>query len=162
MPEPSLWSHEKFEENFAEAGRIAGFDLDEASSVKAAAKITAPLLPHPLEQAEVPGGLIFIAEYPRTNLGTGYRESALFIRCRYRGEAGSYCLSMPITNEARMHNGHDTRRMGNRLFEAQLAALEEGRHLGQRFSEHIEAFAGGLTFDPAFGVLHSNEGVCDI
>jgi len=29
------------------------------------------------------------------------------MRCKYQGEAGSYCLSMPIDNEARMHNGRD-------------------------------------------------------
>lgn len=67
----------------------------------------APLLPLPLEQADDPGGLIFIAEYPKTNLGPGYREAALFLRCKYRGEVGSTCLSMPVTNEARMHNGRD-------------------------------------------------------
>ena len=70
-------------------------------------EVTEKLLPAPLEQAELPGGLIFIAEYPLTNLGAGYREAALFIRCSYKGEAGSYCLSMPITSEARMHNGRD-------------------------------------------------------
>ena len=69
--------------------------------------ITAGLLPPPLEQAAMPGGLIFIAEYPETNLGPGYREAALFLRCQYRGETGSYCLSMPIDNEPRMHNGRD-------------------------------------------------------
>lgn len=72
-----------------------------------APEVTAPLLPPPLEQADAPGGLIFIAEYPVTNLGPGYREGALFVRCKYQGEAGSHCLSMPITNEARMHNGRD-------------------------------------------------------
>jgi acetoacetate decarboxylase len=69
--------------------------------------VTATLLPPPLEQADAPGGLIFIADYPVTNLGAGYKEGALFIRCKYQGEAGSYCLSMPITSEARMHNGRD-------------------------------------------------------
>ena len=71
------------------------------------ADVTARLLPPPLEQAEQPGGLIFIAEYPDTNLGPGYWEAALFLRCSYQGEAGSYCLSMPITSEPRMHNGRD-------------------------------------------------------
>ncbi len=70
-------------------------------------EVTGPLLPSPLEQADAPGGLIFIAEYPVTNLGPGYREAALFVRCKYRGDPGSYCLSMPITNEGRMHNGRD-------------------------------------------------------
>ena len=71
------------------------------------AEITGPLLPPPLEQADLPGGLIFIAEYPATNLGPGYRESALLLRCQYKGVAGTYCLSMPINNEPRMHNGRD-------------------------------------------------------
>ncbi len=71
-------------------------------------ELTRRLLPPPLEQAEMPGGLIFIAEYGDTNLGPGYREAALFLRCRYQGEAGSYCLSMPIDSEpSRLHNGRD-------------------------------------------------------
>lgn len=66
------------------------------------------LIPPPLLPGENSGGLIFIAEYPETNLGPGYREAALFLNCRYNGEAGSYCLSMPIESEdARMHNGRD-------------------------------------------------------
>jgi hypothetical protein len=66
------------------------------------------LLPEPLEQAELPGGMIFIAEYGQTNLGPGYREAALFLRCSYQGVAGNYCLAMPIDGEAsRLHNGRD-------------------------------------------------------
>ena len=68
-------------------------------------EIIARLLPPPLEPPDSPNGMIFIAQYPATNLGPGYRESALFINCQYKGEQGSYCLSMPITDEARMHNG---------------------------------------------------------
>lgn len=70
-------------------------------------EVTQRLIPPPLEQADMPGGLIFIAEYPKTNMGPGYREAALYLRCKYKEERGSYCLSMPITNEARMHNGRD-------------------------------------------------------
>ncbi len=60
------------------------------------ADLTRALLPPALEQAAVPGGLLFIAEYGETNLGPGYREAALFLRCRYRGAPGNYCLAMPI------------------------------------------------------------------
>lgn len=70
-------------------------------------EIVARLLPPPLEPTDAPAGLIFIAEYPTTNLGAGYREAALFLRCRYKDEQGTYCLSMPIDNEPRMHNGRD-------------------------------------------------------
>ena len=52
--------------------------------------------------------MIFIAQYPETNLGPGYREAALFLKCKYQGEAGSYCLSMPIeSEESRLYNGRD-------------------------------------------------------
>ncbi len=72
------------------------------------AEVTRRLLPPPLEQATMPGGLIFIAEYGETNLGPGYREAALFLRCSYQGQPGSYCLSMPIDSDAsRLHNGRD-------------------------------------------------------
>lgn len=70
--------------------------------------VTRKLLPPPLEQAPLPGGLIFIAEYGETNLGPGYREAALFLRCTFQGEPGTYCLSMPIDSDAsRLHNGRD-------------------------------------------------------
>lgn len=65
------------------------------------------VLPPPLEPLEEPNALIFIAEYPQTNLGPGYNEAGLFVQCKYKDEQGSYCLSMPIDNEARMHNGRD-------------------------------------------------------
>ncbi len=66
------------------------------------------LLPAPLELPENPGGLIFIAEYGETNLGPGYREAAVFLRCTYGGVEGNYCLAMPIDSEAsRLHNGRD-------------------------------------------------------
>jgi acetoacetate decarboxylase len=71
-------------------------------------EIVKRLLPPPLEPADTPGGLMFIARYPETNLGPGYREAALFLRCKYQGEPGSYCLGMPIDSEEdRMHNGRD-------------------------------------------------------
>jgi acetoacetate decarboxylase len=71
-------------------------------------EIISRLLPPPLEPAAAPTGLMFIAEYPLTDLGPGYREAALFINCAYEGEPGSYCLSMPIeSEEARLYNGRD-------------------------------------------------------
>ena len=71
-------------------------------------EIVARLLPPPLTPAAASTGLIFIAEYPETNLGPGYREAALFLTCNYQKEQGSYCLSMPIdSEESRLYNGRD-------------------------------------------------------
>lgn len=65
------------------------------------------LLPSPLLPTPSSSGLIFVAQYKDTNLGKGYREAALFLKCQYKGEEGTYCLSMPITDETRMVNGRD-------------------------------------------------------
>jgi acetoacetate decarboxylase len=68
----------------------------------------ARLLPPPLVPADAPTALVFIAEYPETNLGPGYREAALFLSCQYRGETGTYCLAMPIdSEEVRCTNGRE-------------------------------------------------------
>jgi len=69
--------------------------------------IVARVLPPPLEPALEAWALCFVAHYPVTNLGPGYHEGALFVRCQFEGEVGNYCLSMPIDDEARMHNGRD-------------------------------------------------------
>ena len=70
-------------------------------------EVIARLLPPPLQPAAEPWALCYIAHFPDTNLGPGYREGALFIRCQYQGEVGNYCLSMPLDDETRMHNGRN-------------------------------------------------------
>lgn len=71
-------------------------------------EVVARLLPPPLEPADAPAVTIFIAQYPETNLGPGYREAAMLLRCKYAGETGSYCLAMPIeSEESRLYNGRD-------------------------------------------------------
>jgi len=122
----------------------------------AEAEVAAALLPPPLEPSDMPGGLIFIAEYPETNLGPGYREAALFLRCEYGGEAGSYCLSMPIDSEARNYNGRDIFGFPKRL--AAIGFQREGdraqgwveRH-GIRFVELTVTAAAELPAMPPMG-----------
>ncbi len=71
-------------------------------------EVVARLLPPPLEPADEPWALSYICRFPDTNLGPGYREGALFIRCRYRDEVGNYCLSMPLDgSDDRIFNGRD-------------------------------------------------------
>ena len=120
------------------------------------AEVTAPLLPPPLEQADLPGGLIFIAEYPDTNLGAGYREAALFLRCKYQDRPGSYCLSMPITNEARMHNGRNIFGLPKRMADIHLERTGNEVHAwverhGVRFLEIRTRLEGSLPELPPMG-----------
>jgi len=82
--------------------------------------IIARLLPPPLEPAAEPWALSYIADFPETNLGPEYREGALFIRCRYEGEVGNYCLSMPLDDEARMHNGRNIYGFPKKLAKVEL------------------------------------------
>ncbi len=71
-------------------------------------EIIARLLPPPLEPAAEPWALSYISHFPDTNLGPGYKESALFVRCQYKGEVGNYCLEMPLDGpDDRIYNGRD-------------------------------------------------------
>jgi acetoacetate decarboxylase len=65
------------------------------------------LLPPPLEPAERPLALAFVAYYPKTNFGVTYYEAALFLHAQFGGEVGLYCLSMPVTNDMAMAGGRE-------------------------------------------------------
>ena len=120
-------------------------------------EFAASLLPPPLEQADMPGGLMFIAEYGETNLGPGYREAALFLRCKYQGVAGSYCLSMPIdSTPSRMHNGRDIFGFPKKMAKIHFEHDENGakgwvERNGVRFVELSVTFSGTLPDLPPTG-----------
>jgi acetoacetate decarboxylase len=65
------------------------------------------LLPPPLEPASLPIGAAFVANYPKTNFGVTYLESALFLLAQHNGEEGAYCLSMPVTNDIALIGGRE-------------------------------------------------------
>lgn len=70
-------------------------------------EIIAGLLPWPLIPAEYPLVTAFVANYPRTNFDVVYKESALLLPAVYNGEEGSYCLSMPVTQDMAMAAGRE-------------------------------------------------------
>ncbi len=65
------------------------------------------LLPSPLEPAALPIGAAFVANYPKTNFGVAYLESALFLLAQHNGVEGAYCLSMPVTNDIALILGRE-------------------------------------------------------
>ncbi len=71
------------------------------------AAIVEKLLPPPLKPSPIPFGAAFVANYPKTNFGVAYRESALFLLAEYNGEEGAFCLSMPVTNDMAMIGGRE-------------------------------------------------------
>ena len=65
------------------------------------------LLPPPLEPFEIPIGFVCVYNYPRTNFGLPYLETALFLQARNRGEEGSYCLAMTVTDDMALILGRE-------------------------------------------------------
>lgn len=65
------------------------------------------VLPPPLEPPPEPTGSVYVAEFHKTNFGPPYNEAALFLSAQYKGEPGSYCLSMPVTNDSAMWGGRE-------------------------------------------------------
>ncbi len=70
-------------------------------------EIVQRLLPPPLKPAELPVGFAFVANYPRTNFGVSYLESALFLQARFGDELGNYCLAMPVTDDMALILGRE-------------------------------------------------------
>lgn len=70
-------------------------------------EIVERLLPPPLEPFEIPLVRVYIANFPRTNFGIIYKEVALLLVCKYKGEIGVYTLSMPVDNDMAMVLGRD-------------------------------------------------------
>jgi acetoacetate decarboxylase len=105
------------------------------------------LLPPPLNPAADPIGIVFVANYPKTNFGVTFLESALFLTAEYGGDEGIYCLSMPVTNDMAMIGGREIfgypKKMGEIYFQ------HEGNHArgwterhGTRFLEIKAEFNG--------------------
>jgi acetoacetate decarboxylase len=65
------------------------------------------LLPPPLKPASAPIAGIFVADYPETNFGVKYLESALFLLAQHNGEEGVFFLAMPVTDDMAMIGGRE-------------------------------------------------------
>lgn len=65
------------------------------------------LLPPPLKPTALPIVMAFVANYPATNFSLPYSESALLVRASFEGQEGSYCLSMPVTDDMAMAGGRE-------------------------------------------------------
>jgi acetoacetate decarboxylase len=70
-------------------------------------EIIKKVLPPPLKPAKHPIANAFVANYPKTNFGVQYKESALFVFAEYGGITGIYCLAMPVDNDMAMIGGRE-------------------------------------------------------
>ena len=115
-------------------------------------EIVKRLLPPPLNPSVLPVGGVFVANYPKTNFGITYRESAIFLAAQYNGVEGVYCLAMPVTDDMAMILGRETlgypKKMAEIHFERK-GPVAEGwteRH-GVRFVE-VKVNLNGKFNDP--------------
>jgi acetoacetate decarboxylase len=65
------------------------------------------LLPPPLEPTDTPIARAYVCEFPRTNFGISYQETALMLVCQYKGEVGVYILAMHVDNDMAMALGRE-------------------------------------------------------
>jgi len=121
-------------------------------------EIVKRLLPPPLKPSKIPLALAFVADYPRTNFGVSYLESALFLRAEFNGEEGNYCLAMPVTNDMALILGREMfgypKKIGNIHFHRRRKEVEglTERH-GVRFFEVNAKLTGILNTTDALGIL---------
>ncbi|MHA2162158.1 MAG: acetoacetate decarboxylase family protein [Candidatus Thorarchaeota archaeon] len=65
------------------------------------------VLPPQLDPPTTPLANAYVAEFHRPSFCPPYNEAALFVSAEYKGVAGSYCLSMPVTNDIAMIGGRE-------------------------------------------------------
>lgn len=110
------------------------------------------LIPPPLKPGPLPIGIAFVAQYPRTNFGAAYLESALFLTVEHDGVEGVYCLSMPVDNDMALILGREVfgypKKMGNIYLEREGNDFRGGtERYGIRFLE-MKARMEGSFNDP--------------
>lgn len=112
-------------------------------------EIVSELLPAPLKPAKRPIASAFVANYPLTDFGEPYMESAIFLMAEFNGEEGFYCLSMPVTDDMALIGGREyfgyPKRIGRielKRSETEAAGWTE-RH-GIRFMEIKARMTGRL------------------
>ena len=120
---------------------------------KTSPEIIKALIPPPLTPGPLPIGAAFVANYPKTNFGVSYLESALFLMVAHEGEEGVYCLSMPVNNDMALILGRETfgypKKMGHIYLEREGNDFRGGtERQGVRFLE-MKARLEGSFNDPA-------------
>lgn len=66
------------------------------------------VLPEPLEVGPMLSVFAYIAEFGTSSFCSPYSEGAIFVSAKYKDEVGTYCLSMPVTNDMAMIAGRET------------------------------------------------------
>ncbi|MFX0108984.1 MAG: acetoacetate decarboxylase family protein [Candidatus Hodarchaeota archaeon] len=88
-----------------------GYKLSNASMIIAMFTTTEDaireIVPPPLEPGPILMASAYVAEFRESNFCPPYNEAAVFLPVQYKGEAGSYCVSMPVDNDLAMIGGRE-------------------------------------------------------
>ncbi|MEK3792863.1 acetoacetate decarboxylase family protein [Paenibacillus sp. FSL R7-0204] len=105
------------------------------------------ILPAPLTPGPRPLVHAFVANYPRTSFCEPYREAAVFVLAAYNGQPGTYCLSMPISDDIAMGLGREIYGFPKKM--ADISLQKEDQHVAGSVSRrgteffHVEAALSG-------------------
>lgn len=129
-------------------------------------EIVQKLLPPPLKPAKSPIAIAFVANYPSTNFDVVYNESALFLRAEHNGEEGSYCLSMPVTNDIAMAGGREVFGFPKKMAEIQFHKEGDAvggwtERRGVRFMEIRARLTGRFNSEDAQNMIAQQEIAAD-
>jgi len=80
-------------------------------------------LPPPLEATSPARVMVFVANYPMTKLGFGYREAALFLHAQHEGQEVLHCTWMVVDDDTALILGRET--LG---FPKKMAEIEADLH----------------------------------
>ena len=69
--------------------------------------VIAELLPPPLEPAAEPRATVTVAAIGRSNCVGPFDGASINLACRYRGEDGFYCLTMPMSTDTAVIFGRE-------------------------------------------------------
>lgn len=119
--------------------------------------VVAKVLPKPLDAHDEGVAFAFVAEYPETNFGITYREGALVVPARFRGETGGYCLAMPVDNDMAMVGGREQHGFPKKIAEDITIEHHEGVVSGRvvRRGEEILRIEATAAEDADIQTLHS-------
>lgn len=126
-------------------------------------EVVKQLLPPPLNPGPMPVAGVFVANYPKTNFGVTYSESALFLQAAYDGEEGAYCLAMPVTDDMALILGREVFGYPKKL--ANISLERKGQEVkgwterrGTRFLEVRAKLTGTFNDEAAQKIMLENMG----
>jgi acetoacetate decarboxylase len=100
--------------------------------------IVKEILPRPLEPTSEALAMAFVARYPESNFGCTYNEGALSILCKYKGEVGTYCLSMPVDDDTGMVSGRELYGYPKKIADKITLDLENNHIIGSVIRKNVE------------------------